>query len=190
VAWHYCVDRDLTPTWLGPADAAKAHRIGRFEVTDQRGETVTQEALDGRVSIVSFIFTTCGGVCPVVVSNLKPVQDAFRAEPAVRMLSFSVHPDSDTREVLARYAAKRGIDSDTWRLLTGKRAEIYELARRSFFAESDILAELGPDDFLHTELVYLIDGERRIRGVYNGMLALDMQRLIADAGALSARSQL
>lgn len=184
----YYRDPDLTPTWLDAVDTRSIHRIGSFAVTDHLGETVTEESLDGRLSIVSFIFTTCGVVCPALVSNLKPVQEAFEDDPAVRMLSFSVNPETDTQEMLALYARTREIHAPTWRLLTGDRGEIYALARGSFFAESDIPGERGPDDFLHTELVYLVDTRRHIRGVYNGMLALDMEKLVADVRVLRAET--
>jgi protein SCO1/2 len=36
------------------------------------------------------------------------------------------------------------------------------------------------DDFLHTENFILVDKQRRIRGVYNGTLSVDVNRLIKD----------
>jgi protein SCO1 len=39
-------------------------------------------------------------------------------------------------------------------------------------------------DFLHTEKVVLVDQQRRIRGVYNGTIPLEMARMIEDIQTL------
>ena len=73
-----------------------------------------------------------------------------------------------------------------WRLVKGTREAIYRLARDSYFA--DLEADLAEDDFLHTENFILVDKDRRIRGVYNGTLAFDVQRLIEDIAILKQAS--
>ena len=63
------------------------------------------------------------------------------------------------------------------------------MARNAYFADEgfgkDITIE---DDFLHTENIVLVDQKRRIRGVYNGTLPLEMQRLIEDINTLKSTS--
>jgi len=173
---------DFSPSWT-----PSAHTIADFALLDQRGETVTRDDLRGKVSVVSFIFTSCRGICPKIVGNLKQVQHAFAGDAAVQMLSYSVWPQVDKVSILDRYAEDNGIDADQWHLLTGDRDAIYALARESYFADAG--ADDGRDDqaFVHTENVVLIDGSGRIRGVYNGTDAFDMERLIEDVAILRAR---
>ena len=73
-----------------------------------------------------------------------------------------------------------------WHLVTGTREAIYTLAWDSYFA--DLEADLADDDFLHTENFILVDKDRRIRGVYKGTLAFDVQRLIEDIALLKQAS--
>jgi protein SCO1/2 len=70
-------------------------------------------------------------------------------------------------------------------LLTGTRNEIYDLARRSYFAEEQLGFSKDSTDFLHTEHVLLVDKTGRIRGIYNGTLAMDMEQLRDDIFLLS-----
>ena len=58
--------------------------------------------------------------------------------------------------------------------------KIYDLARKSYFAEKDIGFTKDSTDFLHTEHFLLVDKTLRIRGIYNGTLSLEMQHLIED----------
>jgi protein SCO1/2 len=51
--------------------------------------------------------------------------------------------------------------------LTGDKPEIYKLARRSFFLTASD-GDGGPNDFIHSDKLVLIDKENRIRGFYTG----------------------
>ena len=75
-----------------------------------------------------------------------------------------------------------------WHLVTASRQEIYDIARRSYFADED-LGEKGENDFLHTENFVLVDKQRRIRGVYNGTRVMDIKRLIEDIATLKREYQ-
>lgn len=61
---------------------------------------------------------------------------------------------------------------------------IYDLGRNQYFAEEDQGLTKDFDDFLHTENFLLIDKERHIRGIYNGLRKNDIQQLIADIETL------
>lgn len=118
---------------------------------------------------------------------LKAVQDTFRTEPRVALLSFSVTPWLDSVPRLRRYAAAKGILSGKWHLLTGTKSQIYTLARQSYFVEETIGFARDSTEFLHTEHLILVDESRRIRGVYNGTQPLDVDKLVADLRTLLAR---
>ncbi|MEM0960979.1 MAG: SCO family protein [Bacteroidota bacterium] len=169
---------DLTPEWIAPAEAR--HAVGSFHLSDQTGADVTEADLDGRVTVVSFFFARCTSICPSLRSNLSDVQTAFHTDDRVQILSHTVMPETDSVDALGAYAGANGVDATRWRLLTGDRDVIYRLARESYFAD---VAEGG---FLHTETFYLLDGQRRIRGVYNGTLAIEVAQLVSDAEALLA----
>ncbi|MFT7345469.1 MAG: protein SCO1/2, partial [Lentimonas sp.] len=70
-----------------------------------------------------------------------------------------------------------------WQFLTGKKEDLYSLARKSFFllkpAEAKNLGDAG-SDFIHTNNFVLIDKQKRIRGYYDGTDSLSVDELMID----------
>jgi protein SCO1 len=155
------------------------HRISHFALLDQRGDTLRLADLEGRIIVADFFFTTCPTICPKMSVQMARVQEAFPDEPRLVLLSHSVTPELDTPAVLQEYAERHGARYDRWRFLTGERKQIYDLARRSYFAAMDE-GDGGPDDFVHTENFVLVDPQHRLRGFYDGTSEQDVDRLISD----------
>lgn len=94
---------------------------------DQGGKTVRfyTDILKGRVVLVSFIYTNCTDICPILMHNLVDVQERLgdRFGKDVFFVSISVDPEDDTPEELKKYAlryeAKPG-----WIFLTGKKENV------------------------------------------------------------------
>ena len=173
---------DFTPEWINRTDTAyqHIHTIPAFSFTDQDGQTITEKTVAGKIYVADFIFTRCGGICPKMTDNMGTLQQKFKADTGVLFLSHSVTPDMDSVPVLKNYAAKKGIISGKWHVLTGNLAEIYTLAKKQYYAGDTVGYYQTGNEFLHTENFLLIDRHRRIRGVYNGTLPLEMQRLEED----------
>ncbi len=177
---------DFTPEWIKKSDTAYAsiHTIPAFSFTDQDGDTVTENTVSGKIYVADFFFTRCGSICPRMTKNMDTLQQYFKNDNRVIFLSHSVTPDLDSVPVLKKYARQRGIISGKWHLLTGNRDSIYRLARKEYYAGDTIGYYQAGNEFLHTENFILIDKQRRIRGVYNGTLLVEMYRLIDDINTL------
>jgi protein SCO1/2 len=174
---------DFTPAWSVTDDE---HTIAPFTFTDQNGKSFGSNELEGKIFAVDFFFTSCPGICPKLTKNLEKVQSAFKNDANVMLLSFSVTPESDNPQVLNTYAAGHSVNYEKWRLLTGSRKEIYNLARKSFFADEDLGLQVNENDFLHTENVLLIDAKGRIRGLYKGTYPLEIEKLIKEINILKS----
>lgn len=155
------------------------HRIMDFDLTDQLGQRFTRDSIGGRIVVSDFFFTTCPTICPKMTDQMVRVQEAYRDEDRLLLLSHTVTPEIDTVQVLAAYAREKGADPDRWRFLTGPRKQIYALARRSYFACVDE-GDGGMQDFVHTENFVLVDPLGRLRGFYDGTSEQDVDRLIKD----------
>lgn len=179
---------EFTPHWLETQNQTPDgfHSIPDFSLSNQLGETVTEETIADKVYVASFFFSTCPGICPAIRSKLAKVQHAFLNNDRVLLLSHSIRPSTDTPEVLREYANEHGVINGKWHLLTGPRQNIYNLAKSAYFANEDLgdLQDLA--DFLHTENLLLIDKNRRIRGIYNGLSQSSVDHLIGDINALLA----
>jgi len=174
-------DANFTPHWISDSDSlAQFHSIPTFHLTNQHGQFISNEEFEGKIYVADFFFTTCPGICPKMTNNMKILQKEFQQDSLVLLLSHSVMPKTDSVPQLAKYAQSNGITSPYWYLLTGSRREIYKLGRKAYFIEEDLGANKTEDDFLHTENFVLIDKNRHIRGIYNGLNKTSIAQLIAD----------
>lgn len=182
----YYDGEEFTPQWYEPMspELENFHQIPRFSFTNQDGEKVTDRDLQNKIYVANFFFTTCPGICPTVRSKLSKVQETYMDDVQVQILSHSITPAVDTVEVLKDYADHHAVESGKWHLLTGSKDEIYDLAKNSYFASDDLGRAEGINDFLHTENLLLIDENKRIRGIYNGLNNTSVNYLIEDIAAL------
>ncbi|MEM1262881.1 MAG: SCO family protein [Pseudomonadota bacterium] len=178
----YYNSADFTPHWFASAADVPTdfHEIPAFQFANQFGATVTDQDVAGKVYVASFFFSTCPGICPAIRSKLSRVQERFAGDDGVRILAHSIRPETDSVAVLQAYADDNAIDGRFWHLLTGDRNTLHALARSAYFANEDLGEEQSEKDFLHTENLLLIDANRRIRGVYNGLSRSSVEHLIND----------
>tara|TARA_R110002051_G_scaffold137916_2_gene210549 strand:- start:53831 stop:54505 length:675 start_codon:yes stop_codon:yes gene_type:complete len=182
----YYNDESFTPHWLTPnsEEEKQFHKIPDFKLVDQLGDTLTQKSFENKVYITDFFFTTCPGICLKMTNNMTKVQEAFLDNPEVAILSHSVTPSIDSVSVLKTYAEKNGVIDSKWHLVTGDKTEIYNLGRNEYFVENDLGIPKDINDFLHTENFLLIDKNKHIRGIYNGLNRASIAQLITDTESL------
>jgi protein SCO1/2 len=159
------------------------YQAPQFAFTNQSNKTITSENFNGKIYVVDFFFSSCPTICPVMTNNLTLVQERFRENERVGIISYSIDPTYDTPERLAAYADLYQVDASKWSLLTGDKSEIFEIAKdykvRAF---DDTFA--GESNLIHDGTFVLIDDKRRIRGYYDGLSEGDVQRLIEDIDVL------
>ena len=159
------------------------HKIKDFSLVNQNGEKVTNENYRDKIYIADFCFTTCQGICPIMKENMIILQDEYKDDDQVYLLSHTVTPEIDTKEVLKKYSLEKGVIDSKWNLVTGDKKQIYNLARKSYLVAEDI-EESELFEMIHTENFVLVDPERRIRGFYDGTDQESMNALIYDIKVL------
>lgn len=158
------------------------YRAPAFEMINQLNQSTNSEQFEGKVQVVDFFFTSCPTICPKMTNHLKVVQEAFAEEDRLNILSFTIDARNDSPDRLLRYAERYEVNHDKWSLLTGGGEDIFELAKDykvRAFDDSDGNEQTGAN-LIHDGTFVLVDGERHIRGYYNGLELSDTQRLIAD----------
>ncbi len=161
------------------------HKVRPFKLKNQFGKEVGLEDWGGKIIIADFFFTSCPSICPKLTRNMKKLQTAFKkTDSLVRFVSFTVDPVRDTVQALKAYGDKFGIDHDTWFMLTGDRNELYDIALNEFKAS---IASNGNIDtgFIHTDRFFLLDRDRVVRGWYNGLDSVNLDKLIKDVVLLN-----
>jgi protein SCO1 len=172
-----------------PAGGPDLPRIGdapAFSLVSEQGKPVTQADLAGKVWIADFVFTRCGGSCPILSARMAALAERTRDVTELRFVSFGVDPEYDTPEVLAGYGRKLGADPARWTFLHGPRPLVRSLIRDGFkLAVEDAPAD-SVEPILHSTRFVLVDGEGAIRGYYDGMDQPPVDQLEKDARALAA----
>lgn len=161
------------------------HKVRPFKLTNQFGKEVGLDDLNGKIVVADFFFTSCPSICPKLTRNMKRLQDAFKkTDTIVRFVSFTIDPERDSVQKIKAYGDRFSIDHDTWWMLTGDRKEIYDIALNEF--KASIAAEGNIDTgFIHTENFFLLDRDKVVRGWYNGLDSVNLDRLIKDVVLLN-----
>ncbi len=158
---------------------SKHHTVADFSFTNQNGKTITQKEYEGVVYVADFFFTTCPTICPVMQDNMLEIQEHFKDNSKVMLLSHTVMPDIDSVPVLKKYALEKGVIDTKWNLVTGAKKAIYYSARKSYLAvKTETEGELY--DMVHTENFVLVDTKKRVRGFYDGTNKAAVRQLITD----------
>ncbi|WP_298900933.1 SCO family protein [uncultured Psychroserpens sp.] len=165
----------------------KYHTIADFKLVNQNGDTITQNTYKDKIYVADFFFTTCKTICPIMTNQMSRVQREIIDDDEVLLLSHSVTPEIDSVAQLKRYAIEKGVMDNKWNLVTGDRKQIYDLARKSYLVvKDDGLEQYG---MVHTENFALIDKDRQIRGLYNGISPTSVDSLIQDIKRLKKEYQ-
>ena len=156
--------------------------VPEFSLVERSGKTVTRHDLAGKVWVADFIFTNCGGTCPMMSEEMRKLQDVL--PPEIHMVSFTVDPSRDTAEVLAKYAQKFGADENRWWFLTGERQALYDLSIKGFKLALEDTGGTRTEPITHSTRFALVDRQGMIRGYYGGTEDEELKRLSADAKKL------
>ena len=169
-----------TPTPL--ADIGPAPRT---VLVDSAGKSFDLARLKGKVVLVSFVYTTCNGVCPATTSSLVRIQKTLEQAKlwgtSVEFVSITLDPKRDTPEILSSYARLFGADVAKWHFLTGSSRDV-----ESVIAAWGMWVKLGPTGVLdHPSRIFLLDPQGHQREIYN-LEFLKADSVIQDVRGLLA----
>ena len=148
-------------------------QVPSFSLTNFDGSVITDQQLNDKISIVSFIFTQCEGACPIMSENMSVLQQRFSASDDVQFLSITTDPDYDTLDILEKFSSNYS-NNDNWFFLRGNLIEIIELSEKGFYLSAALL----PGG--HSTRFVLVDKELNIRKYYEGTIESNIFELQSD----------
>ncbi len=152
-----------------------------FSLTNQEGQLFRFQELRGKVVLVSFIYTTCPDICPLITANMRQVQEGLRPSDRqlVFLLSITTDPEIDTPSVLKSYAERYKVDFSNWSFVTGDQKSLEQVWK--IFG---IKVERKTRGLVnHTSLTCLIDKKGVMRFAYYGS-APDHKKILQDMRGL------
>ncbi|MFZ6845460.1 SCO family protein [Undibacterium sp. RuTC16W] len=172
---------DFQPRW---DKWSSWQRTVKFDLIDQHGEPMSQNMLEKRPSFVGFFYAGCVSLCPVsleVLRELNRIVVAGGTGVQPQFLLLTVNPELDGAGQLADYAKRLQLPAN-WSLLTGNSKELERFAHS---LKTDIRLRESNGEPVHGGRVFLLDTDRRIRGVYDASSTIELLRMRADFERLS-----
>ncbi len=167
-----------------------------FTLTDQLGRSQSLSGLRGKPVALTFVYTNCPDVCPLIATNLYATHlrlgDKARS---VALVAVTVDPERDDVPQIRRFSDQRGL-TDKWLFLTGSRSELEKVwsAYGIYAQEVDAqgrpvtpapVAPAGsPETIEHSAPIYLIDKRGEVRALLPNSFTVD--DLTADLEGLLA----
>jgi cytochrome oxidase Cu insertion factor (SCO1/SenC/PrrC family) len=150
---------------------------------DQRGRPFSFDVTDDKITIVSFIYTTCGdpAMCPLIAAKFAYLQRHIDPR-SIRLVTVTLDPAHDTPAVLRRYGARYAADAARWSLVTGEPSRVDEIVARFGIVEG----HPRPGVIGHTEAAIVLDAHDRIAQIIDGA-AWNADDVLAVADALTVR---
>ena len=178
-----------------------------FSLVDQFGDPADLASFRGRVTVLTFLYTSCPDICPVVTSHLRDAHEMLGDDAReVRIIAVSVDPDRDSVGQAYDYS-ERWRMLDRWSFLVGEEADLQPVWAAYYIDPVEVgpaadqetprnepgtgnsgvgaLAEgIAAEAYTitHSAPVYLIDRDGLLRGLHT--LPFEPEALVKDIRAL------
>ena len=169
---------------LAPAKMVRQRiegRVPELALVNQSGQSVTLLELRGKVVLLTFTYSTCAEVCPLITEAMVTLQQRLTAaeRQQVFFLSVTAQPDVDTPAVLHAYAHRLGVDLASWAFVTGHPQAVQAVWQA--FGLTVKTRATGVVD--HPAWMFLIDREGMVQYRYLGGL-LEVETISEDMRTL------
>jgi protein SCO1/2 len=156
------------------------HPADPLSLRDASGRHYTLSARKGRYVLVTFLYTHCPDVCPLIASNLNTVLRTSGPKANVDVLAVSVDPKGDTARAVRAYTKRKHLDP-RFHYLIGTRRELQRVWAAWHVTAQD--KSLG----LVNHIVYtaLVDPRGRERLIYDAQVTA--QQVLHDLRLLKSR---
>jgi protein SCO1/2 len=145
----------------------------KLSLPDAAGRRFTLSTLRGRYVLVTFLYTHCPDVCPLIASNLNTVLRELGPDGGVDVLAVSVDPKGDTAASVRAYAKRMHLEP-RFHFLIGTRAQL----RPVWAAWHVIAVDRSPALVDHTGYTALVDPAGKQRLLYDSQV--NAQQVLHD----------
>lgn len=153
-----------------------------FRLKDQFGKPVSLSQFRGHPTVVTFLYTHCPDVCPVVADKLHTVvQSLGKDAPHVAILAVSMDPKGDTVSAVLNFSRAHKL-VNAWHFLIGT---LNQLAPVWSSYTVDAQAATSAGTVTHSTFIYVIDKQGRERVLLDSdftpvQLTSDLKILLAE----------
>ncbi|MBU6120978.1 thioredoxin domain-containing protein [Hymenobacter siberiensis] len=156
------------------------HQIAPFQLSSANGRDVSSRELGQGLYIAQFFGADEASVR--VARQLLRVQEKFRHEPRVRLVTFVLNGEPSQTIALTKLAEQYGATAGKWFFLTGAADTLKKLTQQEFRLTADPkrLAGAVYTANIPAGRLLLVDNQRRVRGIYDGTDGREIDRLLTE----------
>ncbi|MCW2952103.1 MAG: alkyl hydroperoxide reductase/Thiol specific antioxidant/Mal allergen [Conexibacter sp.] len=151
-----------------------------IKLTDARGGTFDTASLTGTPYLVTFLYTNCPDVCPLIGDEIRQALDGLGADAQrVGVVAVSVDPRHDDAAAVQAWL-KRHREPPQFHYLIGSEAQLAPVWK-AWYAAPQIP---GDPNSAHSAVVWLVDRRGRIATKVDAGAAFDPHALAGDVRTL------
>ena len=156
------------------------HQIAPFQLSSSNGRGVSSRELGQGLYIAQFFDADVASVR--VARQLLRVQEKFRHEPRVRLVTFVLNGDPNQTISLTKLTEQYGAIAGKWFFLTGAADTLKKLTQQEFRLAADPKRLPGAvyTANIPAGRLLLVDNQRRVRGIYDGTDGREIDRLLTE----------
>jgi len=165
------------------SEAIPAEKAPPLSLRNYNGERVNIDQYKGKAVLLTFLYTKCPDVCPIIASNLGVSLNAMGPAKAakVQVIAVSVDPRGDTPKAVAAFLKRHGV-AGKMKYLIGSANELAAVWKAwGVGAKQD--AE-QPQLVNHSGLVYGVSGQGKVTTLYAANFT--PQEIVHDAPLLAS----
>jgi protein SCO1/2 len=155
---------DSSSALAAPLAPDKPGTAPAFTLKNQFGKKVSLAQYRGKAVLLTFIYTQCPDVCPLITAALRSTTDKLGAKAKdVQVIEVSVDPIGDTPKAVHTYLAERGL-LHRFQYLVGTRkqlAPVWDAYHIAQVPDKKLKRLIG-----HTGIVIGIDAKGEVRAYY------------------------
>jgi protein SCO1/2 len=141
-----------------------------LQLRNYKGEMVNINQYRGKAVLVTFLYTHCPDVCPLIASNLRVAQNLMGPKESAKaqVIAVSVDPRGDTPKTVAAFLALHGM-TGRMKYLIGSAGELARVWKA--WGVGSVQDAQQPQFINHSAIIYGISASDKITTVYEGTFA-------------------
>lgn len=157
----------------------------QFRLRDARGGVIDTRGLRGTPYVVTFLYTNCPDVCPLIAQELRQALRLLgRRAGKVAVAAVTVDPAGDTQEMVRGWLGRLRMPRN-FHYLIGKEARLRPVWRSYFVGPQ----QPGVKESRHTASIWLVDAKGRWRTKFSGGVPVAPSDIAHDLGVLVRESR-
>ena len=178
---------------LGCSDSDLPVKAQFPEITliNQDGKDFTFSQVEGKVVVVSYIYTNCPDICHIISAKINAFKNKLKendVQDKVYFVSITLDRERDTPDVLRQHAKMMNLDLTNWVFVTGDKDSIDSTIKVAGMEALKGPIQHSKDgepsyEIAHQNRISLVDEKGRIRKHYRGT-DFDMDELLKDIKGL------